>query len=175
MKMDSAILQRFLKLASSRLRGKWVVMGGTVLPLLGIEYRVTNDIDLAGPRTASQEDTLILMGIAEELHLPVEAINQAGAFFLFKIPDWESHLIEVFRGKSATFFRPDTTLFCLLKIPRLSESDFDDCVQMLKFDSKTVEVSRLVKEISKHLKENPSEGKATRLSALKKMVLGRRD
>jgi len=99
--LDGPLLGRFLELAGERLRGDWVVIGGCVLPLRGIELRTTVDIEVAGPDTAGTRDTLLLLEIAEELGLPVEAINQAGALFLKRIPDWESNLIEVHRGTGA--------------------------------------------------------------------------
>ncbi len=129
--LDGTRLRRFLKLAGERLRGDWVVIGGCVLPLLGVEHRVTVDIEIAGPDDSGMKDTLILFGIAEELGLPVETINQAGALFLRRIPFWESNLIEIHRGSGATLHVPDATLFLLLKIRRLTESDLGDCLAML--------------------------------------------
>ena len=62
--VDGSLLQRFLSLAGERLRGDWVVIGGCVLPLRGVEQRTTLDIDIAGPDTAGMSDTLLLFGIA---------------------------------------------------------------------------------------------------------------
>ena len=90
--MSGAVLKRFVSLASQRLRGDWVVLGGAVLPLLGVEQRITLDIDIAGPETATNRETLELMNIADELDLPVESINQAAAFFLHRIPGWNDRL-----------------------------------------------------------------------------------
>lgn len=131
--IDRKLLRRFLTLASDRLRGDWVLMGGAVLPLLGIEQRVTFDIDVAGPRDAGADQLLALMEIAERLGLPVEAVNQAGAYFLQRIDGWEERLVPVHEGKLARFFRPDVTLFWLLKIARLTESDLADCLALLVY------------------------------------------
>lgn len=96
-RIDAEMLQSFVRLAAERLKGDWVVIGGCVLPLLGVEHRTTVDIDVAGPRDADADQVFILMEIAEELGLPVEAINQAGAFFLRRIEGWPDHVVVVRR------------------------------------------------------------------------------
>lgn len=82
--INHRLLKKFIDLAASKLEGDWILIGGSLLPLLGIEARTTTDIDFVNlnPRKSSNQDTLELMEIAESLKLPVEAINQAGAFFL---------------------------------------------------------------------------------------------
>ena len=75
-------LHRFVERAAARLRGDWVLLDGAVLPLLGLEIRVTLDIDVAGPDGATQADVVTLLEIAVECGLPPEAVNTAGAFFL---------------------------------------------------------------------------------------------
>ena len=130
--LTTATLRRFLKLAGERLTGDWVIIGGCVLPLLGIEHRVTVDLDVAGPDEADMRQSLVLMEIAEELGLTAEAINQAGAHFLRLVDDWRDHLVEVHRGTGATLHVPDATLFLLLKLRRLTESDLSDCRVMLE-------------------------------------------
>jgi hypothetical protein len=126
-------LERFMTLAGERLDGDWVIIGGSVLPLLGIEHRVTLDIDLAScnPET-SQRSLVALMELAQEIGLPVEGINQAAAYFLEKIPNWRQDLVRVHTGSRANFFRPNLALFLRLKITRLSESDLEDCLQFLR-------------------------------------------
>ena len=104
-----------------------------MLPLLGVGHRSTMDIDLAGISEQGQSETLKLMELAEELGLPIEAINQAAAYFLLRETDFRKHLVLLHQGTRATFFRPDATLFVRLKVSRLSESDLEDCLQMLKF------------------------------------------
>lgn len=158
-------MKRFLKIAGDRLEGDWVILGGAVLPSCGINSRITVDIDIAGPASATQKDSLILMEISESLGLPVETINQAGAFYLQKIPDWEGSLIKIHQGKSATFFRPNTKLFLLLKTVRLSESDLQDCLQLLTHDRKHYEGINL-KEISALLKKSLKSAEAERAQRL---------
>lgn len=167
--LDQETLQRFVALAGERLEGDWVVIGGMVLPLLGVTHRVTMDIDVAGPEGAASDQLLTLMQIAEELGLPVEAINQAGAYFLHRIEDWEERLVEVHRGTKAAIHVPDPTLFLLLKLRRLTESDLVDCREMLKLSRKrkmSVDRERIRSEVNKELAGEPSEGRAERLEAL---------
>lgn len=173
-KINTKILQRFLKLAGDRLEGDWVLLGGTVLPLLGISHRVTLDIDVVGPKSADNTQLLQLMTIAQELELPVEAINQAGTYFLYKIKNWEKELVLLHQGKKATFLRPNTTLFLLLKLSRLTESDLLDCLAFLKFATKNNEAydqKRLYNAIQKALKDNQnSAAKKQRLEQLRRSL-----
>jgi len=173
--LDGAVLQRFLQLAGERLRGDWVVIGGCVLPIRGIDHRVTVDIDIAGPDTAGMDQTLALLGIAEDLGLPVEAINQAGTLFLRRIQDWEQNLTEVHRGSSAVIHVPDATLFLLLKVKRLTESDLGDCLALLKltrqcrepFDSERVD-----RAIRSSTRVEATPGRWQRLETLRAAVNG---
>jgi hypothetical protein len=158
-------LKRFLKIAGNRLSGDWVIIGGSVIPLIGGAYRVTNDIDLSGPETATQKDTVTLMEIAQEIGLPVEAINQAGAFFLKKVPSWRKQLVVVHRGKKASFFRPNATLYLLLKIPRFSESDLTDCITLIHKHPEELNLAVLEKK----LKREANLASGERLKRLEKL------
>ena len=133
MTMDGDLLERFLDLAVDRLDGDWVIIGGMVLPLVGIQHRVTLDIDVAGPE--GNQQTLELLQIAVAIGLAPEAMNQTAAFFLHRIPGWEHHLIPVRKGLRATFHRPDATLYVLLKLARLTATDLGDCLQYLRWAS----------------------------------------
>jgi len=167
--LDQETLQRFVELAGERLAGDWVVIGGMVLPLLGVTHRVTMDIDLAGPEDAASDQMLTLMRIAEELGLPVEAINQAGAYFLHRIEGWQDNLVEIHRGPQATIYLPDPTLFVLLKLSRLTESDSTDCLAMLDLARKKntpVDHTRLRTAVELALVEAPTVGRAERLNEL---------
>jgi len=167
------VLRKFVELAGERLRGDWVVMGGSVLPLLGVEHRVTVDIDVAGPSDAGMDQTLALMGIAEEIGLPVEAVNQAGAYFLRAIRGWENHLVEVHRGKGARILRPDATLYLLLKLGRMTESDLSDCVEMLRIARRgddRFDRRRMLGAIRRMLGRDLSDPQRRRLEALSREV-----
>lgn len=161
--IDSKLLQKFVQLAGERLKGDWILIGGTVLPALGVNHRVTTDIDLVGLNNPAQDQTLALMSLAEELGLPVESINQAGAFFLKKISGFQDRMILIHRGKTAAIFRPDATLFLLLKIARMSESDLADCLQWIKrmkSEKEKIDVSLIQKAISSSRKNATPEQNA---------------
>ncbi len=163
-------LKRFVELAGDRLVGDWVIMGGTVLPLLGIEHRTTNDIDIAGPEDAGNEGLFALMSIAEQLGLPVETINQAGAYFLHRIDGWQNEIILLHRGESASIHRPGATLFILLKIGRMTESDLADCIEFLRYAEEVgdpIDSVRLDKVIRAAIRDaKTSEPKRDRLRTL---------
>ena len=75
--LDSKLLKQFLTLATQQLRGRWLLVGGTLLPAVGIDTRSTVDIDLVGLGDKEKLQNLELMKIAEQLGLSVESINQA--------------------------------------------------------------------------------------------------
>jgi hypothetical protein len=152
--ISQATVIRFLQLAGERLTGDWVIVGGSVLPLLGVDHRVTLDIDLASyDLDSSQRSMIILMDIARDIGLPVEAINQAAAYFLEKIPNWRDQLVVVQRGKSANFFRPNLILFLRLKLARLSESDLADCLEMLRLRSQEETSPEACREVLNGIRE----------------------
>lgn len=163
--IDSKILKKFLKLAAETLKGDWLLVGGTVLPALGHEYRVTTDIDLVSLKNSSQSESLKLMEIAEKLGLPIESINQAAAFFVHKQLDLEKHLIELQRGKKAVIYRPDGVLFLRLKTARMTETDLDDCLRYLKIDA-TLDRKLAIKDLKKELGKETSDERRQRLARL---------
>jgi hypothetical protein len=164
--LDRKVLKKFLKLAGDRLQGDWVLIGGTVLIALEAEHRSTVDIDIVGLGNPTQEDTLRLMEIAEELRLPVESINQAGAFFLKKIDGFKKHLVPLHEGKTASIHRPDAVLYFRLKLARLTESDLADCIAFLRFASRE-ERKELKRMLAGELDKMKDEGpKLARLKAL---------
>lgn len=119
-------------MASTRLEGEWVLLGGSVLPLLGIDYRITIDIDLAYKEERCPY-TLEVMDLATDLALPVETINQAGSYFLHKIKDFDKHIKILARGKACTIYRPDLYLYLRLKIDRFSLNDYHDCLKFIQY------------------------------------------
>ncbi len=167
--LDPQLLKEFIRRAADRVEGDWVVIGGTVLPLLEAGDRATLDIDLIPVGEASQSDILDLMEIAEQMDLPVEAVNQAGAYFLKKIPDFEDHLILLHEGSRARIFRPDPTLYIRTKVNRLSESDLEDCLAFLRFaevSGEKLDEIELRKEIRAELEKPVGMGRRERLEAL---------
>lgn len=125
--LDSALLTKVLSLAADRLSGEWVLLGGTLLPALGVDVRSTVDIDLVGLGPTEAAQSVELMEIAEQLGLPVETINQAAGFFLRRIQWSREDLILMRETARAKIYRPSLKLYWQLKLERLSESDVVDC------------------------------------------------
>ena len=96
------------------------------------ESRTTENVDLVGLR-GTAEERYALMDLALECGLPIEALNSAADYFVRRIEGWRDHLEVLVRGPRATIYRPDATLFLVLKIGRLTESDLDDCAALIAF------------------------------------------
>ena len=167
--LNQETLQSFVELAGDRLTGDWVIIGGCVLHLLGLGQRITFDIDVAGPDESGMDQTVPLMEIAEELGLPVESINQAGAFFLRRIEGWAKDIVVIHRGRTATFHVPNATLFLLLKLGRLTESDLSDCLQIIEHArarNEPIHAERVFESARRVLAADVSGGHEERIGAL---------
>ncbi|MBF0443594.1 MAG: hypothetical protein HQK54_16935, partial [Oligoflexales bacterium] len=108
---------------------------------------------------------------ADKLEFPVESLNQAASYFLQKIPDFRKSLVEVYRGGSAVFYRPDCSLFIKLKIGRMSESDLSDCLEMIRYQKKSkkrMEIRELLALLDDAMIRAENQNKKTRLEHLKK-------
>lgn len=150
--INSKLMKKFIAKVLTNLEGEWVIIGGTVLSLLGIDERVTMDIDMVAINNKqSNSQSIKLMEIAESLGLPVEAINQAGEYFLSKVDGFQDHLILFAESKKCKIYRPDTYLFLKLKLARSSETDIRDCMAFLRHNQE--EARTFKKEISKLLKQ----------------------
>jgi len=129
--IDKTVVEKFAKEALKKLEGRFVIIGGAALSLVDAFQRVTMDIDcIALDDDGSQ--TVALMEIAETMGLPVESINQAGVYFLQKIPHYEEELISVFKNKRCEILRPNLKLYLDLKTNRLTDSDLSDCLNYIK-------------------------------------------
>ncbi len=167
--INSKLMEKFIAKALTKLTGEWIIIGGTVLPLIGIDYRVTVDIDIINLEMEnSTKETIVLMEIAESLNLPVETINQAGAYFLSKIDDVKEHLVLIEESKKCKIFRPDVYLFIKLKTDRLSAVDLEDCKMMISNNKKEylVEEKLIQKLIHQKLKGSKDETHRERLNKL---------
>jgi hypothetical protein len=132
LRFDRSRIQALVERAGARLDGGWLLVGGSAAAIWFAPERTTEDVDLVGLE-GTQDERLALMDLAAEASIPVEAVNSAAAYFIRKIPDWRDHLVEVTRGQRATIYRPTATLFLLLKIGRLSETDLEDCLALLAY------------------------------------------
>ena len=125
---DRERLEALLAAMAERLHGDWLLVGGALAALwLDEPGRTTEDVDLIG-LSGAPEERLALMQLAQEMGLPIEAVNSAADFFVRRISGWEEE-IEIFRtGPKTRIYRPTPTLFLLLKLDRLSEQDLGDCL-----------------------------------------------
>jgi len=167
--MNQKVLKKFLRIASEELTGEWVLIGGTVLPALGIDYRATTDIDFICLEENQRRDLLKLMHIAEKLG----SINQAGAYFLEKISDYKNNLVLLQKTNKLKIYRPNITLYIQLKIARMSEADLSDCLQMLQYTKNNHEkysVAKLEKIVSSEVQKTDNHAKVLRLKELLRVV-----
>jgi len=149
--INTKLMEKFIAKVLTKLEGEWVIIGGTVLSLLGIDERVTMDIDMVSINNkTSNAQSIKLMEIAEGLGLPVEAINHAGEYFLSKVNGYQEHLVLFAESKKCKIYRPDAFLFLKLKLARSSETDLHDCMAFLKHNEE--EAKALKKEIFKLIK-----------------------
>ena len=128
---DRARVAELLRLAGIRLTGEWLLVGGAAAACWFAPERTTEDLDLIG-FGGSQAERFALMELAADAAIPIEAVNSAADFFVRKIPDWRDQLVELHRGPGATIFRPNATLFVLLKLGRLTETDLSDCTLLVE-------------------------------------------
>jgi hypothetical protein len=129
--MDRERLDAVVSALIERLEGDWLLLGGALAALWLEARRTTEDVDLVG-LGGTPEERLQVMELAEEVGLPIEALNSAADFFVRRISGWREE-IELFRtGPRARLFRPTPTLFLLLKIGRLSEQDLADCRSLIQ-------------------------------------------
>jgi len=134
--LDTQTLKRFLDLAVKKLKGEWLLVGGTLLPAVGISHRSTVDIDFVGLTKAETSQNLELMELAESMGLPVEAVNQAASFFVHKLGYNSRELLPLRQSKNCRIYRPSCELYWKLKLARLTESDYQDCKQYYLYCTK---------------------------------------
>lgn len=113
------------------------------------------------------------MDIAVSMKLPVETINQAASYFLYKEPDWQQSLVLVYEGKNARIYRPNINLYISLKRKRLTESDLQDCLAMIDFaieNKESIQKKQLIKALTTDIDHEKNESKRERLVILKKRL-----
>lgn len=164
--LDSKMLKRFVKAALEKLDGDWVILGGTLLPALGLDYRQTVDIDFAPVHAGTNATSIKVMEIAESLGLPVETINASAEFFLKKIKKFQKRLVPLFESKRCRIFRPALGLYLELKLKRASDSDISDCRELIRYVRKqklAVELSDAKNVLQKILKGQNRQGELASL------------
>lgn len=128
--LDTATITRLLEVAERRLEGEWLLVGGALAAIWFSPDRVTEDVDLVS-LTASNDARFALMALAQEVGLPVEAVNSAADYFVRKVPGWRDDLEVLRKTERLTLYRPSATLFLRLKL-RLGEQDLDDCLALIE-------------------------------------------
>jgi hypothetical protein len=123
-------IERIVRAIGDRLDGQWLIVGGAALALWVAPRRVTEDVDVV-PILQTGSERLALLELAEQLGLPIEAVNSAADFFVRRIDGWELQLELLHRGARSPVYRPNATLMLLLKLGRLSERDLEDCKLVL--------------------------------------------
>lgn len=162
--LDRARIDEVITAVAERVAGDFLLVGGGAVAMWLEPRRVTEDIDIIGFNGDARE-RFALMDVASDLGLPIETVNSAADFFVFRIPDWRSHVVPLRRGRSGTVYRPDATLLLLLKVGRLSETDFDDCCAVLRVDADSVDRSR-VSEALRESGDNERDARVARLRAM---------
>lgn len=130
MSFDRVRIDALLELAGQRLDGEWLLVGGCAAAVWFSPGRTTEDVDLVGMQ-GTQDERFALMELATELGMPIEAVNSAAGFVVRRVAGWRDRIVVLHRGPRATIYRPDATLFLLLKIGRLSEVDLADCLALI--------------------------------------------
>jgi hypothetical protein len=170
--LDASRIDAIVQRVADQLPGDWLLIGGGLAALWFDSRRVTEDIDLVGIDGTGAE-RLSLLGLAQDLGLPVEALNSAADFFVHRITDWREQ-VEVFRvGRSGRVLRPTPTLFLLLKLRRLSTRDLDDCLRLLercRAEGLGVDAARVVADLDALPATNDS-ALAVRRSELRQAIL----
>ena len=139
---DRAQIAAIVHAIGDHLEGDWLVVGGASIALWLEPRRLTEDVDVV-PMTQTGRERLALMELAHELGLPIESVNSAADFFVYRVEGWRDEIELLYQGASSNVYRPSATLMLLLKIRRLSERDLADCDLVLA-SGETVDSRRLV-------------------------------
>ena len=131
--LNKKVLSQFLDRAVETLKGEWLLVGGTLLPAVGLDVRATVDIDLVGLSAKESAQSLELMKLVEELKLPVESVNQAAAFFVHRAGYTKSDLLPLRQSRKCVIYRPSVLLYWKLKLARMTETDAIDCQHYLNY------------------------------------------
>lgn len=126
------LMQMFLVEACRELSGSWILMGGALIPAMGLNHRQTVDVDFVTFDKSDNAARLGLFRLCERLGLGPEAINPAGEFFLKSIPNWQDQLVKLAESGETKIYRPSFALFIKLKLARGTESDVADLLAFIE-------------------------------------------
>jgi hypothetical protein len=135
-------IEQFVRAVGDRLDGEWLLVGGGAAALWFLPTRVTEDIDLFG-LGATNRERADLLDLAASEAMPLEIVNTTADYFVRRIEGWRDQLEVLHRGARSTIYRPNATLFLLLKAARLTETDLQDCVALLAFAPSEIDRARV--------------------------------
>jgi hypothetical protein len=148
--LDRARILELLEQIAETLRGDWLLVGGALVSIWVESRRTTEDIDLIGLKGEGSE-RLALMDAVHALGLPIETVNSAADYFVYRIDGWRREIEVLQQFEHCTLYRPTATLFVLLKMRRLSEQDLEDCRAVLakaRNEQMQLDVARLSTALS---------------------------
>lgn len=122
--------------------GEWVLLGGSLGLAVNATHRATFDIDLGRADMADLFTPAGLIGIAESLGIPIEAINQAANIYLHR-QTFDGWLVPLVKGAKSTVYRPHFDLYLRMKLERLSVTDAHDIIAYAQRFPEEVEVESL--------------------------------
>lgn len=146
--LDRTRIAEIVEAIADRLPGEFLLIGGALVALWIEPRRVTEDIDIIGFDGDSRQ-RLALMDLAHDLGLPIEAVNSAADFFVFRVPDWRDQIVPFKQGARGMIYRPTATLFLLLKVGRLSETDLDDCLGVIAQKGPEIDRARVLAALAR--------------------------
>ncbi|HLG20299.1 MAG TPA: hypothetical protein VI895_10860 [Bdellovibrionota bacterium] len=149
--MNKSTIEKVVRILIEEEGGDWVLLGGSLARLEFGGRRATLDIELFSC-DGKPESRLQLLRTAEKVGLPVEALNSAADFFLYRVPKWKEELILVRKGRRGRLYRPSKTLFCALKLSRGTDADIEDCEVALRAPGADVVEPRKLKNWLARLK-----------------------
>jgi hypothetical protein len=104
----------------------WVIVGGSLLHIMGISERETIDIDIVPCGEITNMEQLEIMEIAEKNGFPPEVINFSAEYFLKKQDNWKNELVLLQENDSVRIYRPTKKLYRAMKEQRGTETDLSD-------------------------------------------------
>ncbi|MFH1727036.1 MAG: hypothetical protein ABIA04_01280 [Pseudomonadota bacterium] len=110
-----------------------------------------------------------LFDLIADFGLEPETLNFVGIYYLNKIKDYKNKLVLLKKGKKSSVYRPNVNLFIELKLERFTESDYQDCIEFIKY-AKRIKKTEYKKNIdnilNKKIKKCTNEAKKKRYKKL---------
>jgi hypothetical protein len=146
-RFDRRRITALLDIAGETLPGEWLLIGSAAAAAWFSPHRTTDDFELINIAGAEAE-MLAAMGFAAENGIPFEAMSSVEDFHLRRIDHWQRDIAVLHKGSRATIYRPNATLFILLKLRQLGDTDLADCVELIAAKTERLDASRLLSAIN---------------------------